>query len=79
MFTFRIHKIDDPERKESLWEETRSYEGSEALKHLLFDCQKFGVIVFPPLSPPMASKFEEHFLEAPIIQCKQIERYIGFP
>ena len=81
VLTFRISKIDDPESKESVWEVTRSYEDFEAFNRLLFDCQKFGGTIFPPLPPPMASKFEENFLEAPIIHRKQIERYtnhIGF-
>lgn len=75
VLTFRVSRIDDPENRESWWEVTRSYEEFEAFNRLLLDCQKYGGIIFPPLPPPMISKFEESFAEGPIIHRKQIERY----
>lgn len=78
VLTFRISRLDDPENRESCWEVTRSYDDFEAFNRLLFDCQKFGGTIFPPLPPPMVIKYEESFAEAPIIHRKQIERYITF-
>lgn len=75
VLTFRISRLDDPENKDSWWEVTRSSEEFEAFNRLIFDCQKFGGMIFPPLPPPIESKYEDNFLEAPIIHRKQIERY----
>lgn len=76
VLTFRISRIDDPEIRDSWWEVTRSYEEFEAFNRLLVDCQKFGGMIYPPLPPPLTSKYEENFAEAPIIHRKQIERYL---
>lgn len=78
VLTFRISRIDDPEIRDSWWEVTRSYEEFEAFNRLLVDCQKFGGMIYPPLPPPLTSKYEENFAEAPIIHRKQIERCFLF-
>lgn len=74
VLTFRISRLDDPESRDSWWEVTRSAEEFEAFNRLILDCQKFGGMIFPPLPPPIESKYEESFLEAPIIHRKQVER-----
>ncbi|EFX83147.1 hypothetical protein DAPPUDRAFT_240424 [Daphnia pulex] len=76
VLTFRISRLDDPENRDSWWEVTRSAEEFEAFNRLILDCQKFGGMIFPPLPPPVESKYEESFLEAPIIHRKQVERYL---
>lgn len=75
VLTFRISRLDDPEIRDSCWEVTRSYEEFKVFNRSLFDWQKFGGMVYPPLPPPLVSKYEDNFTEAPIIHRKQIERY----
>lgn len=75
VLTFRVSRLDDPENRESFWEVTRSYEEFDTFNRQLLDCQKFEGIIFPPLPPPMITKFDDGFIEAPIIHRKQIERY----
>ncbi len=75
VLTFRISRLDEPDNKDSWWEVTRSSEEFEAFNRLIYDCQKYGGIIFPPLPPSIESKYEDNFLEAPIIHRKQVERY----
>nr|CAH0110101.1 unnamed protein product [Daphnia galeata] len=76
VLTFRISRLDEPDNKDSWWEVTRSSEEFEAFNRLIYDCQKDGGIIFPPLPPSIESKYEDNFLEAPIIHRKQVERYL---
>ena len=78
VLTFRISRLDEPDNKDSWWEVTRSSEEFEAFNRLIYDCQKYGGIIFPPLPPSIESKYEDSFLEAPIIHRKQVERYYNF-
>lgn len=75
VLTFRISRLDEPDNKDSWWDVTRSSEEFEAFNRLIYDCQKYGGIIFPPLPPSIESKYEDNFLEAPIIHRKQVERY----
>lgn len=74
VLTFRVNRLDDPENREDCWEITRNYEDFDAFHRSMPGCQKFEGVIFPPLPPPMHSKFDETFQEAALIHRKQIER-----
>lgn len=74
VLSFRVTRLDDPENRASYWEVTRTYEEFETFNRLLLDSQKFGGTIFPPLPPPINTKFDDSLAEAPIIHRKQVER-----
>lgn len=74
VLTFRVSRIDDPENREDWWEITRNYDDFEAFHRSMPGSQKFEGVIFPPLPPPMHSKFDDTFQEAALIHRKQIER-----
>lgn len=76
LLTFKVSRLDDPENRESWWEITRNYEDVEAFHRTIPGSQNFEGVIFPPLPPPMHTKFDDTFQEAALIHRKQIERYL---
>ena len=72
ILSFRVRRLDDPEKHDVWWEITRSYEDFATFHGALIAVPKQDGIIFPPLPQLLATRQEEE--ESLPYLHKQLER-----